>query len=357
MYERLLKYLVCPSCGSELQLTAVGEAGPDEGEISSGLLRCDSGEHTYPVVGGIPRLLPDALETFAEDVAQLTAVAGVAAGGADRPTAGKGYDRRTSETFSHEWEHHELGDRTWGWDLDERVDTYFLQGTGIPKDELDGMLMVDAGCGNGSQSVAYTALGLEVIAIDLSRGLEHGQAFRHQYPGAKPDRVHFVQADLQQPPLPPASVDLIHSAGVLHHTPSTERTFRRLVPLVRDGGTFYIWVYKHERLVTPTVNTMRALTTRLSPRQFAVLARIAAEPFRLFCRLVDRLGVRSYPQLSRREAALAVTDIFGAPYAHYHSFGEVDGWLRSTGFGDTRLVNETRRGFGVCGRRTGRSSR
>ena len=28
--------------------------------------------------------------------------------------------------------------------------------------------MLDAGCGNGSQSVAYTALGLEVIAVDLS---------------------------------------------------------------------------------------------------------------------------------------------------------------------------------------------
>lgn len=359
MYERLLNYLVCPACGSALALTAVGEEGPGDGEIDSGLLRCDSGEHTYPVVGGIPRLLPDAMQTFAGDVARLSAARAVpataltGAGGGDRRTAGRDYDRRTSESFSHEWEHHELGDRTWGWELDERVDTYFLQGTGIPKDELDGMLMLDAGCGNGSQSVAYTAFGLEVIAIDLSRGLEHGQAFRHLYPGAQPDRVHFVQADLQHPPLPPASVDIIHSAGVLHHTPSTERTFRRLAPLVRDGGTFYVWVYKHERLVTPTVNTIRAVTTRLSTRQFALLARITADPFRLFCKLADRLGLRSYPPVSRREAALALTDIFGAPYAHYHSFGEVEGWLRSEGFGDTRLVNETRRGLGACGRRAG----
>ena len=41
----------------------------------------------------------------------------------------------------------------------------------------------------------------------------------------------------------------------------------------------------------------------------AVLARVAATPFRLFCRVADRLGVRSYPQLSRREAAVAVTDV------------------------------------------------
>jgi len=72
---------------------------------------------------------------------------------------------------------------------------------------------------------------------------------------------------------------------------------------------------------------------------------------------VDRLGARSYAPLSRREAAVAVSDIFGAPYAHPHSFGEVDGWLRSEGFDETWPVNETRRGFGVCGRRTGRRSR
>ena len=328
MYERLLQYLVCPSCAASLQLEASDEDSAG-GEVVEGLLRCDGGGHTYPIVRGIPRLLPDS-------------------DGGDAQS----YDRRTGDSFSNEWEHHEVGDRTWGIDLDVRVDTFFVQSIGIPKEELAGKVMVDAGCGNGSQSVAYTAFGIEVIAIDLSSGLEHGYAFRHRYPGARPELVHFVQADLQHPPVRPGSVDLVHSAGVLHHTPDTERTFRRLTPLVRDEGTFYIWVYKHERFVTPLVNAIRALTTRLSPRRFARLAKVAAEPFRLFCILVDRLGVRSYPRLSRREAALAVTDIFGAPYAHYHSFEEVDGWLKSEGFDETWPVNESRRGFGVCGRRS-----
>jgi hypothetical protein len=56
---------------------------------------------------------------------------------------------------------------------------------------------------------------------------------------------------------------------------------------------------------------------------------------------------------SRREAALALMDIFGAPYAHYHSFDEVARWYGSEGFDEIWGCNDGRRGFGVCGRRTG----
>lgn len=222
MYERLLDHLVCPACDSRFELEAeAAESSDGDREIRDGLLRCGGGDHQYPIVRGIPRLLPDAFEIFAREVQQFAldgaspetreiSRSAVAEGGSSRA-----YDRRTGESFINELKHHEVGDRTWGIDLDERVDTYFAQGVGIPREGLDGKLMVDAGWGNGSQSVAYTAFGLEVIAIDLSSGLEHGHDLRHHYPGARPDRVHFVQADLQQAPLAAGSVDLIHSAGVL----------------------------------------------------------------------------------------------------------------------------------------------
>ena len=146
------------------------------------------------------------------------------------------YDQQTRENFSYEWNNHELGGTTWGMQLSDRVRWFFLEPLRIPAAELRGKVMLDAGCGNGSQSVAYTALGLEVIAVDLSSGLEHGHAYRRLHLGAVPERVHFVQADLQRPPLGPASMDIIHSAGVLHHTPDTLQTFRALRPLLRPGG-------------------------------------------------------------------------------------------------------------------------
>ncbi|MDQ4145392.1 MAG: class I SAM-dependent methyltransferase, partial [Actinomycetota bacterium] len=262
------------------------------------------------------------------------------------------YDRRTRANFSQEWQHHELGDKTWGMDLDFRVKTYFLDSIRIPQEELAGKVMLDAGCGNGSQSVAYTEFGLEVVALDLSSGIEHGQAFRHHRPKARPDKVHFVQGDLQNPPLRPSTFDIIHSAGVLHHTPHTYTTFRRLCPLLRPSSTFYVWLYRYEPVVTPLVNALREVTTRLPQPVFAEVARRMSGTFSLFCSTLDRLGIREYPPLTRREATLALHDIFGAPYAHYHSFDEVAQWLEEEGFDEIWPCNETRRGFGICGRRT-----
>jgi len=353
--RRLLDHLRCPACGEPLELQVLDGAGPDE-QIDVGLLRCPAG-HCYPIVRGVPRLLPDALARHAGELEAAARSAGpdarAALEHATRGAAGTHHpvDHRTRESFSLQWAHHEPGDATWGMGVDHRVQEYFVGPLRVGQG-LEGKVLLDAGCGNGSQSVAYTELGLEVIAMDLSAGLEHGQAARHSRPGARPDRVHFVQGDLRAPPLAPASVDIIHSAGVLHHTPDTYETFRRLEPLLKPDGVFYVWLYKHEPLVTPVVDAIRAGTTALSPKACARLAAALAPAFQVFCATTDRLGVRSYPRMSRREAALALMDIFAAPHAHPHTVPEVFGWYRQAGFGEMWACNESRRGFGVCGVRT-----
>jgi len=360
MHKRLLSFLCCPACGRELQVESLDRASARtdgdgaDAELTQGLLRCEH-EHWFPVVQGIPRMLPDAVEEHwgaidaRLDQLQLDELRARVEKSRDRPGSSSTYDRRTRENFSLEWEHHSVGDKTWGMDLDDRVRWFFVEPMHIPVEELAGKVMLDAGCGNGSQSVAYSELGLEVIAMDLSSGLERGHAFRHVRPKARPDRVHFVQGDLQSPPLAPASVDIIHSAGVLHHSPDTEVTFRRLCEVLKPGGTFYVWLYKYEPVVTPVVNGVRTMTTRIPPRVFAGVSRAAARPFQLFCRALDSLGIRHYPVLDRREAALALMDIFGAPHAHYHTYEEVAGWYRSEGFKSIWGCNDGRRGFGVCG--------
>lgn len=279
MYERLLTWLRCPECGGRLQARSrISEATDAGTEITEGVLRCALG-HVFQVSGGVPRMLPRA------------------------------HDRRTRDSFDREWSFYRPGDRTWASDLDERVDTFLRRAIRLSGAALEGKLLLDAGCGNGSQSVAYTELGLEVVAVDLSTGVDHGHAFRHRRPAAQPHRVHFVQADLQAPPFAPGTFDLIHSVGVLHQT------------------------------------------TRLPPRLFAVIARALAVPFQLFTMALDASGLRRYRRLDRREAALALMDIFGAPHAHHHSFGEVDRWYRSEGFDEVWRCNDSRGGFGACGRR------
>lgn len=349
MFRRLLDFLRCPSCGEQLDLTPLVplSPGPDE-ETSEGFLHCGRG-HWFPVVRGVPRLLPDSLTEHWSHLETF-----IPAGSSLREGPGSlvdaSYDRRTRQNFSHEWDHHELGDRTWGMDLDYRVRTYFVEPLRIPEHELRGRVVLDAGCGNGSQSVAYTELGTEVVALDISSGIERGQQYRGKRTGARADRVHFVQADLCAPPVAPGSVDIIHSAGVLHHTPDTRQSFYGLCPLLRPGGTFYVWVYSYEPIVTPVVNGIRRITTKMRPDTFARVADALADVFRAFTWTLDALHLRSYPRWTRREAALALLDIFGAPHAHYHSFAEVQSWFREQGFVEVWECNRTRRGFGVCGR-------
>lgn len=351
MYLRLLDVLRCPECLSTLEMKALTVTANGGGEVIDGLLHC--GSHWFPIVGGIPRMLQGALDEHLPRLAPyMSAELEERVGSSlNRPSLATGGDPRTRQNFTLEWQNHELGDRTWGIDLEARVQYYFLSALRVTPEELPGRLVLDAGCGNGSQSVAYTKFGLEVVAVDLSAGVELGHAFRHRYPGGRPERVHFVQADLQSPPFADAAFDIIHSAGVLHHTPDTERTFRRLASTLSPEGLFYVWLYKHEPLVTPVVDTLRALTTRMSPAAFARVAGALAPAFMAFCGAANASGVRSYGPLSRREASLALLDIFGAPHAHAHSLREVERWFEAEGFKEVWGCNDTRRGFGACGRR------
>ncbi len=351
MRLKLVEYLSCPNCSTDLSLEVLVKEGE---EILTGLLFCEKG-HTFPITGGIPRMLPSSLAEYSHKILDSIPperepeleelIKKVKACSPDED-----YDIGTRKNFSNEWDNHDIGGRTWAMELEDRVKWFFLDSIRIPEPELDGKMMLDAGCGNGSQSVAYTKFGLEVIALDLSSGLEKGYEFRDRYESGAPSRVHFVQADLQNPPLKKGLFDIIHSAGVLHHTPNTERTFRALTPLLKESGTFYVWLYKYEAVVTPIVNSLRAITTRIPQGLFAQIAQIGSVPFIGFCWLVDKLGIRKYEIPDRREAVIAVHDIFGAPYAHYHSFDEVVDWFHSEGMLEVWPCNDDRRGFGVCGR-------
>ena len=351
MRKRLLDFLRCPDCKQSLELIAFDVSND---EIDTGVLYCAK-RHFFPIAGGIPRMLPSSLKDYWSAIesripSPVPAPIKDLIDNQNLSVKTRDYDTATKANFSNEWDHHEIGGKTWTMELKDRIQWFFLDSIGTKKEDLNGKIMLDAGCGNGSQSVAYTEFGLEVIAVDLSTGLEKGYAFRNVHKGAKPEMVHFVNADLQNPPFAENIVDIIHSAGVLHHTPNTEKTFRALRPLLKDGGTFYVWLYKYEKIVTPIVNSMRAVTTRVPSPVFAGIAEIMSVPFVGFCWMVNKLGIRRYETPNRKDAALAVHDIFGAPFAHYHSFNEVSDWYKSVGITDLWACNDDRRGFGVCGK-------
>ncbi len=60
MKNELMEILACPLCRGDLELEVVEKEG---GEITKGTLICAACRQTYPIIGGIPNLLPPDLKT------------------------------------------------------------------------------------------------------------------------------------------------------------------------------------------------------------------------------------------------------------------------------------------------------
>ena len=338
MRYELLELLRCPGCearftvedaeerpAAALEVEVSPAAQPHTREVRAGVLRCEGCGAHAPIRDGVPRLV------------ELTARGRVP------------IDERTRSSFSFEWALHRPEDGTWGMTLDDRIRWYFLEGVGLSREEVRGLRVLDAGCGNGSSTLGIARLGAVCVGIDLSTGLEKAPGYFQ--PGDERTAALYVQGNLMDAPFAPSTFDVVFSAGVLHHTPDTHKAFMALAPLVKPGGRFYVWLYRHEPRVTPVVNTLRAVTTRLPPPLFAGMAVALAPAFQVFTRLANATGLRRYPPMPWRAAALGLLDIFGARYAHAHDYEEVAGWYEAAGFERPRLCSLERRGFSVCGTR------
>jgi uncharacterized protein YbaR (Trm112 family)/2-polyprenyl-3-methyl-5-hydroxy-6-metoxy-1,4-benzoquinol methylase len=357
MRERLMEFLVCPQCRGNLTLHIFAR-NPIDHEIETGVVQC-AARHTFPIVGGIPRMLPDSLAEHPELIEthrlQLDPLVSLGERMHHQPsTARIPYDRRTKASFTCEWKSFDPADGTWGMTPEDQVSSFFLHPLeAIEQTHLatEGTLLIDVGCGPGLPSLGYAKLGIEVIALDLSSGLEHGEALRRQENSRVRERVHFVQGDLLLPPVRFSVADIVSSLGVISNTPNTKAGFDSIARLLKEDGVLSVWVYSYERGVTELVNGLRAVTTRLPTSFFAKVATAGAPVFQAFCWLINRVGIRDYDKMSRKAATIALMDILGAPYCHWHTYRELESWFDALGFSRTSKVAVSRRGFGAIGLR------
>ena len=174
-----------------------------------------------------------------------------------------------------------------------------------------GARVVDLGCGTGQMALYLAASGdRDVVGADLTRAsLALGAAAARRYGIV---RVTFVETDLRQSALRPASFDVVLCSGVLHHTPDPAAAFAAVAELARpDGGVVVIGLYN--------------ACARFPHRLRRLVAR--ATGFRLFPTdpvLNDR---RAEP--ARRDAWLR--DQYLHPEEHRHTIGEVQRWFRDSG--------------------------
>jgi len=305
----LAEALRCPSCGN-------GELEQDGDSYV-----CSSCERTFPVVGGIPRLL-DSLSTDVEQVQRV-----------------------------FDFEHRRFED-SWYTRFEPRLVEQFLEECGLTVEFFAGKHALDAGCGSGRWTYALAELGADVVGCDLTAGgLESARANLPQ------ERVRLYQADLFRLPFASESFDFVMSWGVLHHTPDTHAAFRRLVPLVRRGGTLFVMVYERTAPVQLFfTNLLRRLMRRLpDEKRYAACRHLVIERPLVYRVVAPFLMVSLYdpekPELDPKTMQFGLFDAYSPRYNHVHTVDEVKRWFEEAGFTDVTSIATSSQAVRVRGTR------
>ena len=155
---------------------------------------------------------------------------------------------QTSDTFGYKWKKRDTYDsnnvhdhsRNW---LKER----YLGGE-VNSDLLgswmhDGARFLDAGCGAGFSALLLFEEYINKVnylGVDISNAVEIALKRFNEVK----IKGEFLQTELMNLPFSEPTFDIIFSEGVLHHTDSTEETFKYLANLLMPEGKFMFYVYR-----------------------------------------------------------------------------------------------------------------
>lgn len=317
MKESLLELLACPISGQPLTLVGVERR---EGEITGGLLTADG--RKYPIIDGVP--------CFLDADQQIAAKQGFT------PM----WRYRQQGAFEHRTLYGIKPARKAEW-----VEAKFLSPI------LPGDRVLDAGCGSAETTrvLADNHPDAQVVGLDFS------DAVRVAARGSESmSNLHFVQADVANPPFRAGTFSKVLSLGVLHHTPDTRAALTGAVRLLDADGELLLWLYPAfgESLMTDQLYLMRDLhfmgaAHKLQPEvrlKAAKLYSLGMMPSMIAAygvyKTLSKLGGRKSEKVLSEDmsvkelfdtATFAVYDNLTPQYQHRHSKKEVMQWLGELG--------------------------
>ncbi len=367
MRDDLLEILCCPRCRHDLEVHEFAREGE---ELSSGLLVCGACRRAYPVVDGVPHLLPNALAESPDFVREHgEAIERLA----EPPSAREirrfeRLHRRTARAFGYEWNRYkvttaeeDLLTLAFLTGIDPKLysplefaDVFVEEPTPADVARIDlsflrGKRVLEVGCGMGKYVRAVADHGGMAVGLDLSHSLDRARRDH----GVRRD-LQWVRGNILEPPFKEGVFDFGYSVGVLHHTPDCAAAFRRSASLVREGGHLAVWLYPTERMGTRYArlvrfvqdSLMRPITSRLPHAGLALLCRglgrltfwrdeaaRAGHSFRARLYALVAVGAHSDPEI----AAFLNFDWYGPEYRSYHSEDELLRWYREARFEDVRI--------------------
>lgn len=145
---------------------------------------------------------------------------------------------------------------------------------------VDGLELLDLGCGTGRHALRLAAAGARVTALDFSAGMLARARARH---GA--ERVRFLCHDLSEPlPFAEASFDRAVAGLVLEHLPDLAGFFGEIRRVLRPGGRALVStlhpVLRLRSLQARFVDPHTGRETRVAgaPQEFSTLVLAALSP-------------------------------------------------------------------------------
>jgi len=170
--------------------------------------------------------------------------------------------------------------------------------------------VLEVGCGTGQLSAYLAASTLSrVYATDMTlASLRLGQDFsvRKGVSG-----IRFMQMNLFRPAIRPASMDIVISNGVLHHTYDTKKAFMSIARLVKPGGHIVVGLYNR-------------------------IGRLRTDIRRLLVKAIGERVLLLDPHLRKDQSAERrrawIRDQYFHPQERKHSMSEVMGWFDEAGF-------------------------
>ena len=252
MKKEYIDLLICPICGSRFELDL-----DNQSMDSSPRLICIGNRHSYPISDDIPRFVDQGnyAESFGFQWKKFSQVQ---------------LDSYNGTSFSEQ---------------------RFQQITGWTRNELDGKLVLDAGCGAGRFSEVALKYGAELVAFDLSEAVDASKV------NLSPSEPLICQASIYELPFEPGTFDYVYCIGVVQHTPDPSATIRALCRMVKPTGQIGLWIY--ERDWKSYVGTLgfkyglRPIMHRLSSgQQYAICNAMVTLffPIASFCKLRGLFG-------------------------------------------------------------------
>ncbi len=134
--------------------------------------------------------------------------------------------------------------------LDWRNSQYLFYEQLMPLTGFDDQVILDYGCGPGNDLVGFLEFSnpKKLYGMDISPSSLMESAMRLKLHDSNIFELIQIEDNSSAIPLPDASVDYIHTSGVLHHTPNIEEILEEFYRVLTPQGKIRIMVYHYESI-------------------------------------------------------------------------------------------------------------